>query len=71
MDGMFPAPKAYALPGNSTRMTQKTSSIEVVGPHLRLEEAMMRLAWCTRGAGDGALCWMRELNGGMRVLSSR
>lgn len=48
MDGMFPAPNACALPGNSTSMTQKTSSIEVAGPHLRLEEAMMRLACCRR-----------------------
>lgn len=61
MDGMFPAPKACALPGNSTRMTQKTSSIEEVGPHLRLEEAMMRSASCRRGAGDGARFWVRQI----------
>lgn len=51
MDGMFPAPKACALPGNSTRMTQKTSSIEVVGPHLRLEEAMTRFGLTARASG--------------------
>lgn len=68
MDGMFPAPKACALPGNSTRMTQKTRNIEVVGPHLRLEEAMMRLACCRRGAGDGARLWMRRIGYDRSVL---
>jgi hypothetical protein len=52
MEGMFPAPKACALPGNSTSMTQKTRSMEVAVPHLRPEEAMMRLAYCEGRLGD-------------------
>lgn len=37
---MFPAPKACALPGNNTKMTQRTRNIEVM-PHLGPEEAIV------------------------------
>lgn len=68
MDGMFPAPKACAFPGNSTRMTQKTRSIEVVGPHLRLEEAMMRFAEAEQVARAFG---SRVLKGGVMIFRNR
>lgn len=39
IEGIFPAPKAWALPGIKTKMTQRTNSVEVM-PHLGPEEAI-------------------------------
>lgn len=62
MDGIFPAPNACALPGNSTSMTQRTSSMEVAGPHLRPEEGMTMSAYHKR-LGDSVRARRDGLDG--------